>query len=579
MGILDNLAARLGYTKANPQYPQFARSMAEAYKYESGGQSPEAQARLYTQFTWAATAIDAKAKAFAATVEYEVHRRIGEGQEDIDNHPFELVLQNPNPLQSRFELFRDMCSWLSITGESYVWLNRPGENAPPTELWILPSTMVKPVPDGQMYLRGYLLDAGRGQTIALEPWEVMFTKTFNPQNPFRGLSDLASLMTVAQGDIAQQKWNRDIYASEGGRLPGLLAFADPIDDAQWEDIKRTASEESKRNGIMKLRGVGKGGVEWINTASSQKDAQLIDTRAFTKEEVWTKIAPGLLNILDKNVTEANATAGKAVFLDYCLWPIALAFGDRFTKDIMPAYGAEYICAPNDFRETNRLIDLQEQAEFAKYHSINEVRSEYYGEEPVPDGDVPASQWRTTTTATPAPLQNVVTATTTESPEVAAELKAWEAWSLRRIGKSGHEFEPRALPQWRAERIQAALKLANTRGAIKAVFEAETGAPIIADNAHIEELRKSIDAARKALVVETVPNQTEAITAAMTTAIRDAALMIVQSIGALPQPPAPIVVSTPQIVVEPAPVQVIERGPSYAKITRNAKGEITAIQSE
>jgi len=435
------------------------------------------QARLYGELTWIATAIDAVSNAYAATVEFSVHNRNGEGLEDIPNHPFELLLQSPNPLDSRYEFLRNLSAWYSMTGNAYLWQNKASETAAPDELWVLPSNRVKPVPDNHMYLRGYLIDTGSGTPIALEVGEVCHVKTFNPFNPFIGLSALQTLMIIGQGDVAQQKWGRDLYTSESGRLPGALAFSDPIGDPEWDAIKREKDTQAKRAGIMMLRGVGKG-VSWINMAANQKEMQFLEARQFTKEEIWQKLAPGLLNILDKNVTEANATAGKSVFLEYTLWPIAASFGDRFTKDIMPSYGDNLVCQPDDFRETNRLVDLAEQSEYSKYHTVNEVRAEYYGDEPIDGGDVPVGKWEGVKeepepapelAPLPAPMLPEPMPTEAQQEE---EIKAWQSYALKRWGQKSREFEPRVLPLFRVARIKHALKVAATEAEARAVFERE-----------------------------------------------------------------------------------------------------------
>ena len=60
-------------------------------------------------------------------------------------------------------------------------------------------------------------------------------------------------------------------------------------------------------------------------------------------------------------------------------------------------------------------------------------------------------------------------------EQSAELKAWENFAVKRIGKTGgREFVPRAIPIMQAAKIKAALKSAGSADDVRAVFGAERG---------------------------------------------------------------------------------------------------------
>src|SRR3990167_9168946 len=137
MSILDNLLSRFGYNKAGaPKSPPVALQMARDAQYSlPDGSTYQAQATLYQKLTWISTAIDVIANS-AAGVDFSVKRRIGEDEKDIPNHPFELLLESPNPLQSRFEFWRDYYSYRVANGNSFVFKNAINENTPPSELWV-----------------------------------------------------------------------------------------------------------------------------------------------------------------------------------------------------------------------------------------------------------------------------------------------------------------------------------------------------------------------------------------------------------------------------------------------------------
>jgi HK97 family phage portal protein len=367
------------------RYPAFALqgAQAEAWMLPSY-QLPEAQNELYQRLSWVQIAVRTIADT-VATAGAQVMRQANEKNEQVTNHPFEVLLQRPNPLMSRFALLAATASYFKLTGNAYWWLNKRSQSAPPDEVWLIPSHNIRPVPDERLYLRGYEYDAGQGQKLLLPVDAVCHFKTFNPLSQFVGLSAIEALAGVAVGDMAMQKWNTNYFDKNNAKLPGALTFAQMVPDATWSEIQAQFKREyggTERNLLM-LRGVGDNAVSWVQMASSQKDMEFLAGRQSNKEEIYTAfgVPPGLL---DKNATEANATAAKAVFSEMTLWPLLVALSETITNTILPAYGPNLVLAFDDPRKTDRALELQEQAEYARTHTIDEVREKFYEDAPIGD---------------------------------------------------------------------------------------------------------------------------------------------------------------------------------------------------
>jgi phage portal protein BeeE len=148
----------------------------------------------------------------------------GEETDAIENHPFELLLRRPNPLYSRTEFLEATYSYRALTGTAYWWLNKANETAAPDEMWVLPTEKITPVPDGHMFIRGYLFDpGGTEQPILLEAHEVVQFRKWHPRNPFVGLSPVEALATIAAGDMKMQEWNTNLFAKDNAKMPNALA--------------------------------------------------------------------------------------------------------------------------------------------------------------------------------------------------------------------------------------------------------------------------------------------------------------------------------------------------------------------
>jgi phage portal protein BeeE len=132
-------------------------------------------------------------------------------------------------------------------------------------MWTISPHQIKPVPDKNLFIKGYIYDPGDGTEIPLEPWEIIHFKEFHPTNPFVGLSPIESIAAQAVGDMKATEWNTKFFGESNARLPGILAFADPIADDEWEKLKREATDKSSKREIMFLRNTGAGAVPWTHS--------------------------------------------------------------------------------------------------------------------------------------------------------------------------------------------------------------------------------------------------------------------------------------------------------------------------
>ena len=107
MGLIDTVLNRLGYAKiaANAVRGTVPLAMAGDYAYGAYGYDPTGAGDhidAYKRLSWINAAIMHPCN-LAASVAFNVYSLTGEKRADIPNHPFELLLNRPNPLMSRAE--------------------------------------------------------------------------------------------------------------------------------------------------------------------------------------------------------------------------------------------------------------------------------------------------------------------------------------------------------------------------------------------------------------------------------------------------------------------------------------------
>lgn len=499
--LITTILGRLGFVKAGQVAKPSPWQASEAR--EASWDQPDLgvisnQADLYRVLSWVFAAVDAKANMASSSL-LSVKRMTGEDTEDIPNHPFEALMRRPNPLQSRMALWYDTYAYRSLTGNAYWWLNCANEHAAPSEIWLIPSDRIRPVPDEHMYLRGYMYRPdGGAHEIPLELWEVVHFRRWNPRSRFIGMSEIESVAIASSGDIAAQKWNANYFGRDNAKIPGILAFNDPVSDPEWTRIQKEVSDNytgTKRK-LMMLRGVGKS-VEFIANAISQKDMEFLGGREFTKEEIWTVLAPGLASVLAVNATEANANAGERTFRAMAVWPMLVAIAEQVTLDVLPRYGDNLVAEFDDIRVTDRNLELQERQAFERVHTVNEVRNKYDEADPLPDevgallvavantaSAAPSAQPEVETEQEPGDEQQPTDseqAQPEEQPadeseqlpeEVTRELGRWQrkaVKSLARSGKAQVQFESDVIPQAIKDAVTIELENALSEDDIKEAF--------------------------------------------------------------------------------------------------------------
>lgn len=482
MSIFDKLAGRLGYVKQaqsdkDPKYLIASQQLEKSVM--DTGRMWESQAELYMRLSWLQASVSWAAET-AASTPFRVKEIQGEHLLDIDNHPLERLMDFPNEDWAGDEFLIHTISDYSITGNAYWHVIRfPDEpHGEPIELWPIPSYRIKPALNGKIGLSHYEYDPGTGQEIILPKHQVIHFRKYHPKSMYVGLSGIEALATVATGDIKMQEWIRNFFSKNNAKIEGILAFAEMVNDGDWEMIKKKMREDwgdSRRGGPLLMRGTGEGAINWVSTMFSQKDMEFLAGRQFNKEEIFTMFAPGLASVLDVNATEANAKAGKATLKDKT-HSILNMMGKKITHSLLPAYGGNLVAKFDEIREIDRLMKLREDREYGRTHTIDEIRWEKYQDKPIGDerGDLLPDQITETFMDRDVDQEQGAARTGATERQVNAkygkELEAWENFEKKRVGKkNSRNFVCQDIPKSLEGAIRGALKHVDTEEGIKEVF--------------------------------------------------------------------------------------------------------------
>lgn len=160
-------------------------------------------------------------------------------------HPLSKLALRPNPMQSFQEFHGLITTYLNISGNAYIFLDREGKfggipkamyNLRPDRVFIIPE---KSTIKGYLYRPDYM-PAGEG--IPILPEDLIHVKFPNPSDKFEGLGyGMSPITPMAQsGDIDNQVTKFLKVFFDRGALPaGLLKYNTPLED---DDVKRIKSK-------------------------------------------------------------------------------------------------------------------------------------------------------------------------------------------------------------------------------------------------------------------------------------------------------------------------------------------------
>ncbi|MGB1285218.1 MAG: phage portal protein [Aggregatilineales bacterium] len=422
-----------------------------------------AQNRLYEESSIVYMAVNRIAEA-AALVPMQVMQVQNEEKTAVINHPLEQLLNNPNPVMSRFELFEQTIGWLELTGNAY-WLLIGDENGVPAQIWTLRPDRMRIVPDPQQYVRGYVYEID-GRRIPLEKVEVVHFKRWHPGNDYYGLSALEAARMSILSDRAMAQWNYNTFGKDSGVPAGIVNIREFVSDNDYERIKREwrNSYGGAQRKTAFLRG---GSVEWQHIGLNHSELDFLQGRRAHRDEILNVFGIPV-GLVSENATEANAKIAERMFIERTLYPKLVRLAQKITQELLPFYPGEHVALFDDIRPTDMQMRLEEIHAAQTVLSINEIRQRFYQLPDVTWGILPAGM--PTPEATPAAPDDPETLA--DAIKVAEELAQWERFALNRLEKPGNRaFEVKTIPDDLAFEISAKLVTTEDKDAVKAVFEA------------------------------------------------------------------------------------------------------------
>jgi len=264
-----------------------------------------------------------------------VYRRVSDvDRERVTDHPLAELLSRPNPKTTPYRFIEAVVSDLAIYDNAFVLKVRPKDQA---------AGLVRLDP-AQVTLEGknpFTPDGYKVAKTVFSPEDVIHFRGYSPIDARQGISPLETLRTRLAEEYQATLYREQLWRN-GARLSGYLQR--PADAPEWS---RTAKERFRSQWAAQYSGDGsqvggtpilEDGMTYVPASVNPRDAQYIESRKLTREEVTAAyhVPLTLVGILD-NATYSNITEQHKMMYQDTLGPWLTMIEQELMLQLVPDF--------------------------------------------------------------------------------------------------------------------------------------------------------------------------------------------------------------------------------------------------
>lgn len=264
-----------------------------------------------------------------------VFRRVSDvDRERVLDHPLAELLARPNPRTTPYRFVEALVSDLAIYDNAFILKVRPKDQA---------AGLVRLDPS-QVQLEGknpFVPDGFKVGKTVFKPEDVIHFHGYSAVDARQGISPLETLRTRLAEEYQATLYREQLWRN-GARLSGYLQR--PADAPQWSS---TAKERFRSQWQTQYSGDGsrvggtpilEDGMTYVPASVTPKDAQSVESRKLTREEVVAAyhIPLTLVGILD-NATYSNITEQHKMMYQDTLGPWLTMIQQELMLQLVPDF--------------------------------------------------------------------------------------------------------------------------------------------------------------------------------------------------------------------------------------------------
>jgi HK97 family phage portal protein len=260
-----------------------------------------------------------------------------EDRVEVTRHAALDLWNKPNRFYTQSEFAEAQQQHQELTGEGWWVVARDPRSSIPLELWPVRPDRMRPVPSATDYLVGYEYWTPDGTWMPLGLDEVIFLRTPNPLDAYRGMGPVQSILTDLDATRYSAEWNRNFFlnSAEPG---GIIQVEKRLSDPEWEEMRLRWNEQHRGVANAHRVAILEQGT-WIDRKFSQRDMQFAELRDVSREVIREAFGfpKPMLGATD-DVNRANAEAAEVVFARWLIVSRARRIRDALNYDLLPLFG-------------------------------------------------------------------------------------------------------------------------------------------------------------------------------------------------------------------------------------------------
>lgn len=273
-----------------------------------------------------------------SSITLEVHNKQG----PIENHPALDLLKKPNSSQGWGQFIKNIFSDYLITGNMYI-LREPNAKKP-TELWAANPLYMTPnagrfgIPASYTYQRTGIKKQFPVDQLSGD-CQVFHFKTYNPEEPFIGVSPLKHSALAADTHNDGLRWNNALLKN-GARPSGIIKYkGNPSKEAlsMLREFFKDTFQGAKNAGAVPI--LTEDG-DWTSMSETPKDMDYLNTMREMAKYVASAYGVPLPLIDNDSSTFNNLEQAKERLWTDTVLPLLNEFLESFGPWLLQGYGKE-----------------------------------------------------------------------------------------------------------------------------------------------------------------------------------------------------------------------------------------------
>jgi len=317
-------------------------------------------------------------------------RNASDDYTELDDHPALLVLEKPNPIETKYQyLFRTILH-MDLTGDAYSYIVR--DNAKRIrELWSLQPEFMHIVPNTDGTINRYELRMGKGTPdVSFDPKEIIHFKHPSPLDPYYGASVVMAVAQSVDINDFQHNYQRNFY-KRSALPPAVLESESKLDEQVVKRLRENfdsvygGEENAGRTLILE------NGLKYKQLGINPKDLDWLATNRYTLQEICAifGVPPAMLGIVE-DVNRANAESQEYTYAKMTVEPLLTNIDEQLTQNFIKPYldGAKLFIQHDSTvpMDDDRKASASQKRIFSGLTTINEERK-LEGYDPVENGDI------------------------------------------------------------------------------------------------------------------------------------------------------------------------------------------------